>query len=207
MEGTKHEKITLVVLGYLIGAVTVFLGTCLPQKKSYDYSHQLSTPVIEINQKQDETSEFSDEATSVDNSTIAGDAANEEAAVANGVRYVDGALRITLADAEYVLSVHQDLLPADTTSFTQQGFHVSEPAYKMSPDGRFVFFCEQHDAGADNCHGFIYDTAANVIQILQSDGERLVLTIPSALSAAWEGSNFRIEGLASIDAEKPWIVQ
>lgn len=194
LEGTKHEKAVLVVLAYIIGLTSGFIG--------FGITQGLATQTIEVTA----TPEFiPDGYTSPDTpppSEEAAAPASEEVA-----RYEDGKLYAYVHGDRFVLSLSSEVMPVENVEgFATQGIHKKIPTYSTSADGRFVHFCEQQ-TDADECTHFIFDADENVIQPVSFDGKKFITSISDALTAAWQGDTITIGLYSSAAVATPWKLQ
>lgn len=193
LEGTKHEKAVLVVLAYIIGLTSGFIGFGIAQ-------HYAAEPAMA------EPTTFIPEGYT----PPPGPPPSEEAAMSTSeevARYEDGKLYAYVHGDRYVLSLSNEVMPVENVEgFATQGIHEKIPTYSTSPDGRFVYFCEQQTE-ADECAHFIFDAEADVIQPVQVDGKKFITSVSDALTAAWQGDTITIGTYSSAAAATPWMLK
>jgi hypothetical protein len=194
LEGTKHEKAVLVVLAYIIGLTSGFIGFGVTQSLTTNTMEVAVAPeFIPEGYTGPDTPPPSDEMTAT---------AEEEVA-----RYEDGKLYAYVHGDRFVLSLSNDIMPVENVEgFATQGIHEKIPTYSVSEDGRFVHFCEQHTE-ADECTHFIFDADENVIQPVSYEGKNFITSISEALTAAWNGDTITIGTYSSAAAITPWKLQ
>jgi hypothetical protein len=219
MEGTKHEKAVLVVLAYIIGFTSGLIAFGLSQRASapveemvsIDMSAPLPTPA-EVDGYTPPTENPPDyvETETVFPTEESPVSQSEEGDVvfADGevVMYQDGKLYANVSGERYVLSLRSDVMPnTNVEGFSTQGIHVALPKYLASPDGQYVYFCEQHTE-VDGCTNFVFDIASNTIQFVNNGGEKLITPASIAENAVWSDSGLTIGTYSSISAATPWVV-
>jgi hypothetical protein len=200
MEGTKHEKITLVVLGYIIGAATVFVAMYIPLQHAKMKKTMMWAPAPAAMP-----------APAIETPPITPDVSAEPAtdtvsATDAMVTYADNALRYINNDNELVLSIHESEI-INRQGFEKQGFHTSAPVYSLSPDEKFVFFCEQHTTDVNECNAFVYDITNNTIQFVQSEKVPVTLETDAARAVTWNADGLVIADMTSVSQETPWVVK
>lgn len=193
MEGSRHERAALVIISYFIGALTVFIWAASQQLEKPSLGQQsaavasavLTTPGVS------ETS-----------------AAPVDTASAESprpfVQYVDGVLEVNHQNDIRVLSFSGDIGDGADPSFADQGRHVGELPYVVSPAEDFVFFCEVKSLEDDTCKPFIYDTLADTIYPVRKDGERVEIFTAAAKEASWTATGFTLGGVTAKTTLKPW---
>lgn len=174
LEGTKHEKAVLVVLAYIIGLTSGFIG--------FGISDVYRIEATEISAAEE----------------VEGDN------VDYSVYYEDGQLVVQTKEGSVVLSVHIDKLGDEVPeTLAIQGHHITPPVYLASPEGRYVYFCEQH-LGADNCTNLLFDKETVVIYYIKLEDDTLVTPASMAASAYWSANGLNIGDYASKSPEEPW---
>jgi hypothetical protein len=193
LEGTKHEKAVLVVLAYIIGLTSGFIGFGVTQKYQSAPAAAEVVAFIPEGYVPPDTPPPSDETMAEPGNDVA--------------RYEDGKLYAYVHGDRYVLSLSNDIMPvANVEGFATQGIHKKIPTYSTSPDGLYVHFCEQL-TDADECTHYIFDTEENLIQPVSFDGKKFITSISEALTAAWNGDTITIGQYSSAAAITPWKLQ
>lgn len=184
MEGTRNEKAVLVALSYFIGGLTAFIWY------SHTTSVQISIPQI------------SDQPASV---ISAVQTQNSKPSI---VSYHDGMLEVRALGNDKVLSFNPEITgqQASEEAFKEQGTHVGELVYSVSPSDEYVFFCEQKTALAGTCNPFIYDVVADVIYPVRLNDDRVAILNTAALTASWTLNTLKIDSASSQDLSKPWLL-
>ncbi|MFN3188600.1 MAG: hypothetical protein ACK42D_03625 [Candidatus Paceibacteria bacterium] len=199
LEGTKHEKAVLVVLAYIIGLTSGFIGFGI--NNYYQDGVRQATSVMEVS---------GDEGAPVlGTSDQAGYLPPEEnppqdISYTETVVYEDGQLTAITDVGHMVLSVHVDKL-GDTIPepLSIQGHHIETPIYLASPEGKYVYFCEQH-LGADSCTNLLFDSEEISIQYLQVENQKFVTPVSQAASAYWASDGLHIGEFISESLSTPW---
>lgn len=196
LEGTKNEKIVLVILAYVIGLTTGFIGFGISNIVYLEYNDQADYEVIDDL----ETAGHNLVGYIPPTSNPPTDVNGSESEIA----YKDGYLTIVSDDESLVLSVHTDKLGETIPDLlAEQGHHTVKPIYQLSPDGQYVYFCELH-LGATDCTNLIFDKKTVTIQYLQSNQQKLFTSNALATKAFWADDGLHIGDYTSISPTTPW---
>lgn len=207
LEGTKHEKAVLVVLAYIIGLTSGFIGFGINDYYQGNTEHKIMI-------SEGEMMEYSNSDLNAETETVLGmsDMASynlptenpPETTAGGSVVYEDGQLTAVTENGEVVLSVHVDQLgDAIPDILAAQGHHIEPPVYLVSPEGRYVYFCEQH-LGSDDCTNFLFDTESVSIQYVQVNSQAYVSPVSQAASAYWAVDGLHIGEFISESLQSPW---
>jgi uncharacterized protein YbcV (DUF1398 family) len=204
IEGTKHEKVVIIVLSYVIGFTAGFICFGVAQSMRVLPTDD-AAPISLV-----ATEETPIEPVEITEADIVAETSNEEALAAESnvftVTYTDDKLQVTAGDNTYLLSMKSSGLDSSVQSaFKNQGLHTDIPAYSVSPDNKFVYFCEQQST-ADSCNSFIFDVVKNTIVYVTVDGTKLVTTGVVAKTATWSEKGLTIEGKTSAEATAPAVL-
>lgn len=205
MEGTKHEKAVLVILSYVVGLTSGFIGFGLTQ--TTDVANEFPQTVLstEVEQMNQEVTSPADESEILESSKGSLDA-NSASKTGVSVAYIDGRLTIDVNGSVQLLSVERSRLNLEAASyFTKQGTHVVEPIYVVSPDSNFMYFCEQSNA-KDSCQSFVYDIENQMIHYVTKNGDKLVLPRAEAQRVQWNGSQLTFDDSTSDSTSIPWAL-
>lgn len=207
LEGTKHEKVVLVILAYVIGFTTGLI--CFGLSVNHD-KYEVSEHGVEMsdtishetmvnpddNYPEQITPESEQQTAPEETST----STNSEVSVG----YEGGRLFSNLNGASVVLSVKRDQLTPDQVQvFSEQGLHDAIPNYLVSQDSNYIYFCEQKTE-ADSCSDLIYDVENKSIHFVTIDGVKVASTAVEAKTANWNGSLLSIGNKVSQNASEPW---
>ena len=208
IEGTKHEKVVIIVLAYVMGFTAGFICFGVGGPK---FIHPTDTMVPAVATTMTPTEVPPTEEAMQTQEPVA----NEEIAVVSPVNatsnetaasYSDGKLQVAVGTNTFLLSMKvDDLGTVDTSDFKNQGSHVAIPAYLVSPDNKFVYFCEQKTA-EDTCNSFIFNVQANAIEYVSVDGKKLTTNAATAKAATWTTAGLSIDGKTSVEAGNPAVL-
>lgn len=188
MTGTRHERVALVILAYVVGFTSAFIAFGVSNLNEAKVVYQ-SVAEFEVDEEY------------VAENTI-GSVMGASAVMA---QYEGGMLTATIGEERYVLSIDEDIIPAEERlAFVEQGLHVVPPPYVVSPTGKFIYFCEQSSEGAGECQAFVFDVENNVINFVTESGEKLVVSGGAAAAATWQGDILHLDGRTSLEATAPW---
>lgn len=189
MIGTRHEQAMLVVLAYVVGFVTAYIA--------FGMSNYETARVVYI-----ESAVPAEPPVSVVQEALQGQAASAVLA-----QYADGMLTAKVGEESFVLSVDAAMMGdrVDMSDFTEQGLHDSTPQYTVSPDGRFIFFCEAYQSEG-TCRPFMYSVEENVIRHVTFDGQQAEILNEIATTATWNFNLLQIGDYASTGADTSWTL-
>ena len=195
IEGTKHEKAVLVILSYVAGFTAGFIIFGLSQNISLQ-SESAYPEVV--------SADTLTETTPTSEVEMAGEELTETVDDSQQVLYKDGRLMANANGASVLLSAQLNTVDAETAKvFANQGVHEVIPNYQASPDGNYIYYCEQHTT-TDACTNFVYSVTDQIIQYVTLDGVKLTSSAASAQTATWNGELLSIDNAQSLSADAPW---
>ena len=149
MEGTRHERVALVVAAYVIGFITAFIAFGIGGQKD-----------VEMKNKQ----------AGIHNAA-AQTIVSEQNPVSVGIGE-DGLFVIT-DTGERMLSASQQSLNASLISSAGvPGMYYSIIDAEASHNGVHVYFCEQLTADSETCDPYVYSLQTDLIYPVKIDGEK-----------------------------------
>ena len=183
MEGTRHERIALVIAAYVIGFITAFIAFGVGNVSQTDID---STGVVKNATAQQIQSE------------------RKKTSVGIGE---DGLFVIT-AQGERMLSANMQSLGANIIASAngEPGFYFSIIDAEASPNGTYVYFCEQLTEKSEVCDPYIYSLQSDTIYPVKVDGDRYEASIADHNSAWMDESTLVLNGATSLDQMKPWVL-
>ncbi len=188
MEGTRHERVVTVLASYVIGFTTAFIlyssSQVLTQEVFITIPEQSASVVLS-----EQVEESIPEAKSLD------------------LKYQDGKLEVTVNNESKLLSFNPEVnqFNIEVESLTQ-GFHYGELKYAISPDNKFIFFCERHDLESESCTGYVYDIAEDMIFPITKEGKEVAISATSAETATWSEAGLNIGSTYSANPSAPWVL-
>lgn len=185
----RHEQIILVILGYVIGFSTAFIfiqstsqPTHTPQRiESPDVNSYGLVANASINDGSEEHS------TAITSATVT----NEGLFVT-----VDGKERIVSAGA-----IAEDENIA--------GFHYAIPAYLISPNKDFLYYCAQSEPNDVECTSFVFSARTDSVYPVKNIAtDTYVTSEVRQLFPEWTPENIlKVNGIASVTNETPWLLE
>lgn len=183
-DNSRHERVALVILSYVIGFVTAFIA----------YGLNKADQVISVINT-DEVEKVSETRVEVPVPVpVPVDAVYE-----NGRFYIETPERQILVSAKPSALGMTD----DEILKRPQGLHKDISATDIDQDGGHVFFCEQHTSEA-TCRPFVYDVENVIVYRVMVDGAPVDLPIDQANDSDWSDNKLRVSSYTSVDSEKPW---
>ncbi len=172
MEGTRNERVIMVLAAYAIGFTTAFIAfgvTQIEDSIQFVYVPSTSQTANAISAAQAEPH------------------ASDGALVLNevGLLYSDGETEV--------------LLSTNTVQNGEDGFHAAMIDYTLSPNAKFVYFCEQPLPTSDSCKPFVYDVARELVFPALSNGLRIALPLV-AQDLMWTETGLSAVGKTAIDS-------
>ncbi len=182
MEGTQYERAVTVLASYIIGFVTAFIAFGVTQ---------LDTEV----------------------KFVAAPKATQSAAVVTATNAAPAAAVVPTAPAAaaeavvmetevglvYVANGVETLLSLFDAAGGTDGIHAAITQYELSPDGQFVYFCEQGSLESAACTPFLYDVTSEVVYPLTQGGARIALDAEVA-QLNWSANGLLSVGATGVDA-------
>jgi len=200
MEGTKHEKVVLVILAYLIGFTTALIAYGI--RPIPDYSSPETK--LELNDVIENTAFVDKQNIQQSSTTEATDPSTNEF-----VNYHDGRLSVHNDQGDFLLSINKDLIDTEQLiEFKNYGIHYSNnaPFFLVSADKKYIYFCEQHGE-EDNCSNFIFDVKSSIVQFVNNEKQKIVTSRAVAEKAYWrEDGTLKVGDFSSVSADTPWKV-
>ena len=146
MEGTRNERVAILVVSYIIGFVTAYVAFGLTQlEEKFVYMP-------------------------VDNTASLISALGKKESTSPGVAALtkDGLVLVKNDEARVIsaqMAASEGILP--------DGYHTSLADYSLSPDGSHVYFCEVPAADVDVCRPYLYSVAEDTVYPVKIDGQRV----------------------------------
>ena len=194
IEGTKHEKVVIIVLAYILGFTASFISFGLTRAPS-------SQPKEVVIEQPATVVESAPEPVVAEPESLMEEPSEIEMGPLN-VTYTNGKLQATIAGETYLLSMKQS-----DPSLTEagQGTHVDIPKFLVSPDSSFVYFCEQQTIESI-CTNFVFDVTKNIIRFVTLDGTKFSTSVEAANAADWSTDGLTLDGAYSSDPAEPSLL-
>jgi DNA-binding transcriptional ArsR family regulator len=201
MEGTKHEKVVLVILSYIIGFTSCFIVFGITQTITATVYQPTFFPPRVTAPAETTPSEVA--TSDVSEVNVLTDETRATTTMHTSTYYESGKLYAVVEGKSTLLSLKVATSTAVDELFRTQGMHQDIPMYLDSPDGKYVYFCEQQST-ADECTHFIFDIKSNLIQFLNYQGKKLVTANQTAKLTNWKDGRLVIDTYQSESTETPW---
>lgn len=163
MEGTRNERVAILLTSYVIGFVTAYIAFGVVQlENSMEFAQmppQNMASVITARQPVEKAETF-----------IAVD--------------TEG-LIIIKNNKRTLLSATGD---TSTSDFFTDGQHVTITDYSLSPDKAHVYFCELPAQDSDSCRPYIYSVADDIVYPFLINGERVAFEAKDQ-EVSWSENN------------------
>ena len=181
----RHEKVTIVLLAYIIGFTTAFIAFGIDNDGSLTkYSH----PDNNRAQSQVRVEPKNNNQESV-------------APTLGSVVESDG-LYALIDGQERVLSAL-----AITANQPRDGFHYSIIDTDVSNNGQYIYYCAQQMSSDKNCLLYIYELSSDSVYRAKNDqGQQISLPVSDA-KLSWRDDDRLMTGeYISKDSSKPWYM-
>ena len=124
--------------------------------------------------------------------------------------YTNGKLNVFTSQGLETLSISRDDDDVSITDNNEKapGINYSIPALKMSPNGDYLYYCEQQTKEENYCVGYVYSFIEEVLYPMFIEDTAFTITNDLANEVAWqeqEGSLY-LGNMRSLDTEKPWLL-
>lgn len=151
MEGTRNERVTVLIISYIIGFITAYIAFGLSQ---------LEEKFVYVPIDAAQTASVIDASSAISSNVTETEAV--PAITKEGLVVVkNGEVRVVSASR-----------PAADT-ILEDGFHVAIADYQMAPNEEYLYFCEVPSVDTDSCKPFIYDITEDAVYPVRLDGERV----------------------------------
>lgn len=201
----RHERALVMLATYAIGFTTAYIsfgvaGTTTPMTAN------VYTAVENIQTNEQVVESEPQVSDNVEEDVVA--EAEELKPTSASLEYKEGKLEYLMNGNSILLSFNPEVsdikLPATTLT---QGYHYGDLVFSMFDFGRYVFFCEQHEAKAKVCTPYLYDTVANTIFTVSNQGSQLEITLEEAKNATYGTKGLQIGDYHSTNALTPQSLQ
>ncbi len=181
-EGARHEKVGILLAAYIIGFTTAFIAFELNDLK----------PIAKFGVEPY-------------HSTLRSDSVNNRKSD-NAIIFQDASgLYIGSEDTKILISLNAAEVP-DITEPTA-GVHHTLHGVVQSPDGAYVYFCEQQILAVSECVPFIYEVATSKLYPVAFDGDAEMID-PERVEFRWSAEGvLTAEGMSSVSADSPWRME
>lgn len=181
MEGTRHEKIALIVIAYVIGFTSAFIAFGVNKINS-------EAKLIHI----DETQAMNSDSAEVHHSGLS-------------VGVGEEGLFVITKEKERILSANKNLLEASViSSEPTPGFFYNIIEAEASRDGNFVYFCEQLMEEDPYCDPYVYSIVDDTLYRVSFEGEYIQPLILAHDSTWADESTLILNSAISENPEEPW---
>lgn len=148
MEGTRNERVAILVLSYVIGFVTAYVAFGITQlQDSFVYVpvENSASVIAAVNQKNN--------------------APGLVAETKDGLVFIKN-------DRARILSAQA----AAEDGVLSEGYHTRIADYSLSPDGKHVYFCEVPANDIDACRPYVYSVADDTVYPFKVEGQRVAFS-------------------------------
>lgn len=169
----RHEKITLVVLGYVIGFVTAYIA--------FGSTTLTPTKLNEI---------------------VPAEAEEIKGESAPAIIFDEDGMFVRIGSNMVVISgrLRENMIAGP-------GFHTQIPRYEASPDGAYVYFCEQQTEAENFCHEYVYLVGKHMIKPLKKNGEVLTSELTDEGFEWTRVGKLTSDELESVSTSEPWKLE
>ncbi|MDA8596719.1 hypothetical protein N9L26_00075 [Candidatus Pacebacteria bacterium] len=180
----RNERVFIVVLSYIIGFTTAFIGFALTKSSDYKDHHHDKDHMHSHNKRHSAKADYDSTTTSNRSVEVVFDEAGMYAVVGEERVIVSGMLSDVVEPGP--------------------GFHVDVPFYSVSPSGNYVYYCEQQTQEAEDCSYYMYLIDEHVIKPLKLNGENLSSVVAQSGFEWTEQEELTAPGYRSTSSATPW---
>jgi hypothetical protein len=183
MEGTRNEKIVIVLSAYIIGFSTAFIAFGVnSQYQQVQTQSEFQRAYVQVVAQEDKTQ-----------------------SIARIEKDGEGLFIVTEAGYKRLLSAKQSDQGASLiASIATPGFHAETISESLSFDNAYIYFCEQQTPDAKNCMPYVYSLEDDALHPVKVNGEVYNPSV-AVHTAQWtEGGSLIIDGMESGNSNRPW---
>ena len=181
MEGTRHEKIAIIIASYVIGFTTAFIAFGINQPDS--------RMQVQIQGGQNNSAQ------QVSDNDI------------TSVGYGNDGLFVITSGYERLLSAKASTLGASAISSKgTSGYYYKIVDAEASRDGRFVYFCEQLTQDAETCDPYVYAVEDDSLHMVKADGSAYKSPVATHESAWSDDNDLVLNSMSSAVKDTPWLL-
>jgi hypothetical protein len=179
IEGTPHEKATIVICAYIIGFVTAYIAFAEFSPNSYETVSYLPVPVENAANVTEATTQSSNASPGTSTPT---NASTESFSVVyeNQGLYVRGVSEYPLLLSKQIDAVNR-VYKEDMALREKQGLHSSLPTYDYSPTQGYVAFCESYEA-QQVCTPYVFDVNDKTLYPVEYNQEQVSVSVTDTLN-------------------------
>lgn len=199
METTRHERVILLLLAYTIGFTAAYIWLELGDDTPTSSVVAKNYPVQVVATQDD------DKAVPLSAAANAGVETRSTAGAYYSL-YKNGELRLFTPTDPVLLSVSIDSEDAQAANLSVDlaGIHADVPAHQISPDGKYVYFCEVDDESL-SCQHYVYDVTEKMLHALSVVGGNLEKLGGEAV-AHWQNGILYLGNFHSTTSDTPWLL-
>ena len=180
MEGTRHEKVLLIILSYIIGFTTAFIV--------FGFGNQQTSSI--------DLPSYTPKASAQDST---------DALKASVVFKEDGVYVVT-SRYDRILSANKNALSSNVLASIgdSAGFHYRVIDAEASRNAKFVYYCEQISEDDDSCHPYVYSVDLDAVFPVEHNNEKVTYPVEGHSSVWMETNALMIGSTVSGDPARPW---
>lgn len=174
----RNESVSILVLSYIIGFTTAYIGFGTNQHDDFvAYDNQPAAVVASQTISQEEPE-----------STI------------EDVYFDEVGMFAEVGDESIIIS---GVLSEDMEA--GPGFHVDVPVYKISPSGKFVYYCEQESAEDKDCNEYVYSLDSHTLHPVKLNNVRQTSSLEESSFVWLADDSAYYGGFSSVSNTEPWL--
>lgn len=167
MEGTRNERVALLVTAYVIGFTTAFIA--------YGLTQNVNPSIV------DATNLTSNTQTAI---VATATPTTEPETYYPKLRTDSTGLYLDTADQKQILLAYQ----ATEETASQPGVYYKVIGAALSPNKEYVYFCEQRSPEAETCIPYVYSILEDVVYPVRTNAEDMNYSIQSH-NIGWSDEN------------------
>lgn len=188
MEGTRHERIALVIVAYIIGFTTAYIAFGV---------HKLNEDTTFV-------------AEAAPSSPVVTHVQQHQTAVQQGPKISDmnvdaSGFFVTINGYKRLLAANVDSIsPAEAEVIGKEGSFYKIVGASLSGDGQFAYFCNQAKQTDTNCMPYVYDVDTDMLHAVTVDAQPYTSIVASTTSTWSPAGTLSLDGFKSATATEPW---
>lgn len=176
MEGTRNERVGILIASYVIGFITAYIAFGVIQlEKSVEFVYVPVHSTAAVIESQ-----------------------SDVVTTKTTLTETDLGLLLSKDGVDTYLSARS------TKESATDGYHEALAEYALSLDEKFVYFCEMPTVDSESCVPFVYSTETETVYPVTIDNQRVAFAANNHAALWTKEGHLIIESYFSEDPTRPW---